>query len=366
MRSVCFFVNGLTLKSGIVRVVYNIISELVKTTDLKLSVICMYTDMDCKEITDLAVELYSLDLKKYPKKLRYFKMVKGIRNFIKKKEWDAVVISGMEFALFFWIACLGIDKTKLIAWEHRNFYAGPKLRLEWIGKRLACKKFDGIICITKKDHSFYRAYKRNDDKLFQIYNLVKFKDEYKPDTPQNYKIVSCGSLSYVKGFDMLIAIAAEILPKHKDWIWDIYGEGDEYPKLMQLIHKYNLEDCVFLRGYEPNICELYKNYSIFAFTSRMEGMPSVLVEAQKAGLPIVSFDILCGPSDVVIHGKNGYLIPPYDLKKMGEKIELLMESKSIRYSFSMNSRMMHHEFEKKFSLKKWYGLLGYEDTKYDE
>ena len=62
----------------------------------------------------------------------------------------------------------------LLVWEHRNFEAGPKLRLEWFGKRIAIKSWNGIICITKKDSSMYKKHTNNPNRIYQIYNLTDF------------------------------------------------------------------------------------------------------------------------------------------------------------------------------------------------
>lgn len=360
MNSICFLVGELTFKSGIVRVVYNIANELRKSFDLQISFMCTYVDADIKDEFESRFDVYDLNLKKCPKRLRYFRMVKGIHKYIRNNELDVIIVSGMELILSCWIACLNIDRIKKVAWEHRNFFAGPRFRLEWIGKRLACRKFDGIISITKKDYQFYQNYKGDRKNLYQIYNLFEDKnvcEDCKLYDLESHKIISCGSLSSIKGFDMLIQIAAKVMPLHEGWTWDIYGEGDERAHLEKLIKSYNLENYVFLRGYHPNMCEVYRKYSFFVFTSRMEGMGMVLIEAQKANLPIVSFDILCGPSEVIVHNRNGYLIQPFIQEEMERRISFLMESEVVRVAFSSNARMMHQEFEKEYVVKKWEDLI---------
>lgn len=44
-------------------------------------------------------------------------------------------------------------------------------------------------------------------------------------------------------------------------------------------------------------------------TSRYEGLPMVLLEALSYGLPIVSYDCLTGPREIVSDNINGYIIP---------------------------------------------------------
>ena len=68
----------------------------------------------------------------------------------------------------------------------------------------------------------------------------------------------------------------------------------------------------------------YKKSKIYVMTSRYEGMPLVLLEAKAYKLPIISFDIDCGPSEEVIDKKNGYLIKPFDIDEMADKIKELL------------------------------------------
>ena len=48
--------------------------------------------------------------------------------------------------------------------------------------------------------------------------------------------------------------------------------------------------------------------SLIVMTSNYEGFGMVLVEAMSRGVPAISFDCVCGPSDIISHGKNGILV----------------------------------------------------------
>ena len=51
----------------------------------------------------------------------------------------------------------------------------------------------------------------------------------------------------------------------------------------------------------------------------------MLLEAQAAGLPIVSFDCPTGPAEIVTDGVNGYLIPTYDTDAMARRVNEIIE-----------------------------------------
>ncbi len=354
---ICFLVSRADYKSGIFRVVKNIAAELIKDEKYKISILsCFYLKNDIVEnYNNITVD--SLEINYNIGKLKYLKMIPLLARYIEEKTPDYLLVSGMEFCLPVFLSRIKNKyKTKIIAWEHINFLNGPKLRLEYIGKRIACKKFDGIINITKKDYEMYRKYSKSVH-LTQIYNLTDFEEMKIKYNTKSCKILSVGYLGYLKGFDMLIDIAAEVLRDYPQWTWDIYGEGKERENLERKIKTLGLEDKVFFKGYRKDMYRLYSQYSFFVLTSRAEGMGMVLVEAQKSGLPIVSFDIPCGPSDIIQDGINGYLISPFELGSMAKKIKLLIENKDIRIKFSENSMIKHKEFQKDIIVDKWKKLL---------
>ena len=158
---------------------------------------------------------------------------------------------------------------------------------------------------------------------------------------------------------MLVQIANLVFKKHPDWSWDIYGEGGERDNLQKLIEDNRLQNHVFLKGYASNINELYSQYSFFVLTSRAEGMGMVLIEAQKSGLPVVSFDIKCGPSDVITDGINGYLVEPFRIDDMANKINCLIENDELRERFFSNSEINLSKFDTDYIVNEWISMLNY-------
>jgi glycosyltransferase involved in cell wall biosynthesis len=354
---IAFTLGKLNSTSGVGKVVANIVNALGAKEGYEISVIC---NEALKKHTKLAnyVEVITLGIAR-KQRTDWALMVKPLKKLFMERRFDVLVISGMEFVpIYYFVAHR--SGVRMYAWEHLNFGAGPNFRLEWIGKRLAVRKLQGVISITKRDHQYYREYcekKRIPGRLYQIYNLTAFKKTEIRYNSNSRKIISVGYLSAIKGFDILTDVAASLLKKCDDWSWDIYGKGSEKEHLQSLIERKHLENHVFLKGYCEEIFEKYSEYGIFVLTSRKEGMGMVLVEAQKSKLPVVSFDIDCGPSDVISDGKNGYLIRPFDVESMADKIAGLLQSKRLREEFSKCSEKNLEEFEEKVIVKKWECLL---------
>lgn len=353
---ICFTLPSNNIKNGIVRVVGNLVNQLARNELFDVSVLVLEKNNAKAELqSKFDSELIFLELDKKNKIRYYWELTRKIHQFFGSHKYDCCVISGMEFVTFFLLGTYHIP-IRLIAWEHRNFYACPKFRLEWWGKHAALSKADTIVTITKQDYNAYLR-KQKTAAIEQIYNLCPLPGVSKAYNTNSKKIVSVGYLDPIKGFDMLIDVAQSVFAIHPDWSWDIYGDGRERERLQNRIESKKLQDNVNLCGYNSEINALYEKYAFFVLTSRKEGMGVVMIEAQKNFLPVVAFDVPCGPEDIIVNEENGFLIKPFDIKEMANRINMLIESEELRKKFSSESCMRHRELECDFIIGRWTETL---------
>ena len=78
---------------------------------------------------------------------------------------------------------------------------------------------------------------------------------------------------------------------------------------MSQIAEAGLAERVLLMGPVKDLASQMARASVFALSSRFEGMPMVLLEAMSAGLPVVSFDCPTGPGEVISDAEDGMLAP---------------------------------------------------------
>ena len=83
----------------------------------------------------------------------------------------------------------------------------------------------------------------------------------------------------------------------------------------------------------------------------------MLLEAKANRLPIVSFDIMTGPREIVTDGVDGFLIPPYDLEQMASAIGRLIEDDGLRRSMSDRSQDNLNRFSKAAIVSQWRELI---------
>ena len=162
-------------------------------------------------------------------------------------------------------------------------------------------------------------------------------------------MISVGRLIDTKNYDQLIAIFSRI--NNPSWKLVIVG-GDALKqhnseKLQKQINGSEMQDRIELAGTQKDINSYLLKAKIFAFTSSSEGFPNAIGEALAAGLPVVAYDCIAGPSDMIRDGENGYLIPLFDQLLFEEKLKQLMNDESLIQSMG-NAAV---ESVKKFSIE---------------
>lgn len=119
----------------------------------------------------------------------------------------------------------------------------------------------------------------------------------------------------------------------------LVGDGRNYEYLRDKVSRLNLDRNVIFLGYRNDVADLLKISDAAISTSKREGLPVNLMEAQMTGLPIVATDVR-GNRDVVEDGVNGRLISVGSAHQLAEAIEGLISDReaAARYGFAARSR----------------------------
>lgn len=99
---------------------------------------------------------------------------------------------------------------------------------------------------------------------------------------------------------------------------DVWGRGESEGALRKLIAK--LEAPVRLRGHSPTAVDAFETASFSLLTSRSEAFANVLIESMGRGCIPISYDTPYGPSDIITHGVNGFLVPQDDIDALARQI----------------------------------------------
>jgi glycosyltransferase involved in cell wall biosynthesis len=128
-------------------------------------------------------------------------------------------------------------------------------------------------------------------------------------------------------------------------LWFV-GDGPLLAQAQSCAERLKLLDRTKFCGTSSSVPELLQKSHIFSLISHHEGLPISILEAMRAGLPIVATDT-GGVSDAVCHGWNGLLVSRNDARSVKHAIELLLGNPDLRAQFGRNSRIA---FEEKFNV----------------
>ncbi|MCH5247552.1 MAG: glycosyltransferase family 4 protein [Muribaculaceae bacterium] len=212
--------------------------------------------------------------------------------------------------------------------------------------------YNKFICLTNEDKKNWEGHSN----IVQIPNFIEEITEI-PAKLDNKSMIAVGRLSYQKGFDRLIKSWKIVNQKYPDWKLHIYGDGEKGDELLNLIESLNLENCIYIHKPEKEIRYRYLENSALLLTSHYEGLPMVLIEGMSVGLPLISFDCQCGPSDVITDGLNGYLVPDGDIDTFADRIFKIIENEPKRKEMGKNSLIESKKYDKQNIMKQWEQLF---------
>jgi len=186
------------------------------------------------------------------------------------------------------------------------------------------------------------------EKIVVHYNAVD-TETFRPDpaVAREPVVLYVGRLVEKKGVEYLIRAMAQVQVEMPDTELVIIGDGPLRPKLeesaMKLLKRYR-----FLGVQPPGVVRGWMNRalllgtpSVTASTGDSEGMPTVVLEAQAMGLPVVS-TVHSGISEAVSHGETGFLVAERDWEMLARCIARLLEDETLWQRFSRKGQERMH------------------------
>lgn len=251
-------------------------------------------------------------------------------------------------------------------------YFGPvKTKIFIILEKLASRITNKMIALTNKERDDQVLFKiADEDKLAVIpsgVQLNKFrelpfneKQNFKKELgiPENSLIIgTVGRLEPVKGPEFLIKAAKLIISKYPEAFFIFTGDGYLKQDLEKTTSKLGLKENIIFLGWREDPAKIISAYDVFVLPSLNEGMGRVLVEAMALGKSIVASNI-GGIPDLVIHGKNGFLVPPKNPKELAKYIQILLEDKKRREIMGLAGKEMSSDFSVENMVEKIEKLYG--------
>lgn len=365
MNRLAFITDCLYNSAGMERVLTVCANALSDMYDITIITAFQHGRPDYYQLSD-NITRYDLQIAENvsgkQKKLNYKNV---LASYLRKERYDIVVsLGGMDFDFLYGIK----DGSKKIVWFHfaidiaETTWAGPnpsalrriKSKLQTWKRIYHARQFDKIVVVSKAD---LKKWERFTHKALCIYNPITITNS-KLSARTEKSVISVGRLDFQKGYDYLINAWQLVASKHSEWHLNIFGEGNLRGELQSQIDRLGLSNSITLCGRTSRIEEEYVKHSIFVLSSRAEGFGLVLVEAASCGLPLVSFDCPSGPSELVLNGKNGFLVDKVgDVSEMARCICNLIEDEELRKKMGVEAQEFSKLFHIENTVPQWNALF---------
>lgn len=226
-----------------------------------------------------------------------------------------------------------------------------KLMLYFFNPLKAIKKANLLISLTKGDAACWC--RKGVENIKVLSNpLTHYEGLLSSVRKIEGRIICVGRLTKQKRFDRLINAFSLIADKYPTWYIDIYGEGDEYNRLMDQVSYMGLSNRVHIISPTNNIYYEYQRSQFLVLSSDFEGFGLVIIEAMACGIPVVATDCPFGPSDIIKDNETG-LLCKMDANSLAEKMEWMMSHDEERQMMGNKAHEVAGLYRKELIIPKW-------------
>lgn len=338
---------------GLSKVIVEVFKMLQSEYTVKL-LLFNNTEILHESIPNVKVQIKDSLISRFNKYLR-------LKQILKENKFDFILDFRYRInplTEFFW--------TKFIYSGNQVIYTIHSSRLEtYLPKSTFLTQFfygDSfkIVCVSKGIEQSARE-KFDLKNLVTIYNSISIENKTETETEfnfiENQYILAIGRFEKVKQFDKLIVAYSQSKLPSKNIKLVIVGNGTQFEACQNLVRELHLDESVQLTGYLENTKELYQNALLTVLCSKHEGFPMVILESLAAGVPVVSFDLETGPSEIILDKNNGLLVENQNFDKLIEAIETLVSNEEL-YKFCQSNTVVSVEKFKTENIKNdWFVLL---------
>ncbi|MDO8538691.1 MAG: glycosyltransferase family 4 protein [archaeon] len=210
------------------------------------------------------------------------------------------------------------------------------------------KKCDKVIAISETVKEFMKQnYAIDSVVIFDPVDCAKFKPLPKNNEllkkfnlENSFTILCIGRLVSWKGFQFVIKALPKILKSIPNARLLIVGKGEFESELKKIVSELKIEKNIVFAGQVSHemlpqyysVCDIFIQPSI-----AMESLSLTLVSGQASGKACIASD-LGAMKEIIVNGKNGFLVLPENENAIAEKVVEIFSSPSLKKQFEENAR----------------------------
>lgn len=277
-----------------------------------------------------------------------------IRRFIKKLRPDIVHVHSSKAGALGRLACKSLSVPVIFTahgWAFTEGVSERRRKIYTFIERYMAQISDKIITVSEYDRRLALARGVGSEKgIVTIHNGM-------PLLPKKQRGNDCSKdedavfLIMVARFDEpkdQRALVKALAPlKELKWKLELVGGGPLLEETRQVAEKLGLKDRVTFSGFCNDVAKRLERADIFVLISHWEGLPLTILEAMRAGLPVVASDV-GGVSETIVNSETGFLVPRGNEQALTNALSYLIGSKRARETMGERGRC---KFERCFTFE---------------
>jgi len=296
---------------------------LALNEEIDVTIACFTEGVFYQEIQDMPV--HSILFRQ--KHRNDLSIIKPLAKYIKKGGYDIVHSHGARANFISMLLKLFV-KVPIITTVHSDY------KLDFTGNlykkifytslnALALRTLDYYIGVSESFRDMLISRGFDEKHVFSVYNTIDFEREISYCSKTEFLgrvgvngegktlVGIIGRFDYVKGHDIFLNAAAEVLKTNNDVLFLMAGEGFEETNLRNLAQKLGILDKIVFTGFVSDIFSFINAIDINVCASRSESFPYMLLEGALMQKPTVSTAV-GGIPDLIKNAETGSLVPESD------------------------------------------------------
>jgi glycosyltransferase involved in cell wall biosynthesis len=279
-----------------------------------------------------------------------FRAIKECVSLIRQIKPDIVHAHSSKAGLIARIAAWICEVPVVFTAHGWGFAPGNPAIRRWIAllsEKLVAPLGKKIICVCENDHQLAMQLGVGDQNLLvTIHNGINNIPIAMADpSVQPPRLIMVARFNEQKDQAVLLkAISYLSSPFHLDFV----GSGSYMESCKALAQSLGVQDKVSFLGDRADVPQLLAQSQIFILCTHYEGLPISILEAMRAGLPVIATKVNGIPEEVE-HGKTGLLVPDKDVKEVAKALSTLIESPDLRQQMGEAGRQ---KFLEEFTIER--------------
>lgn len=295
-------------------------------------------------------------------------LIKKLIDLIIKTKPDIVQCNGSDTLKYMIAASFFIPKTPIV-------YRNISMISEWVSQgvkkqvyRQIFKRVDHVTSVGEEAiQDFIKTFDYPKNKTTVIRRGIPIKNVNNVLESQKLRnqldlqnedkiVIHIGNFSPEKNHEFLLDVFENIKKEKSSVKLVCVGNGILFDHIKNEISQRKLEDTVFLLGFRKDIPELLSSSNCFVLSSKVEGVPGVILEAGSQYIPSVATNV-GGVCEVLINGKTGYIIDDFDKNNFEQTLLKIVLNEDLKTKLGANAyKLVEEEFNPLKNAKKFERL----------